>query len=78
MVTMHYADGSDIQLGDIVDLVGMEGTVVAVLDTREFSPDYPAESWSYLTSGVLILTSEAGLVRCPAHDEDLRVVRRSL
>jgi hypothetical protein len=41
-----------------------EGTVVAVIDTGEFSDQYDA-SWSYLETGVLVMTKEAGLVHYP-------------
>ena len=41
---------------------GMSGTVVANLDKSTFSSGYTAADWTYLGSGILVETEEAGLV----------------
>lgn len=60
---MKYSDGTLVHLGDRVradyDLIGV---VVASIDTGEYSEEYPENEWSYLKTGVLIDTEEAGLV----------------
>ena len=73
---MRYHDGREVQLGDFVDLDGVEGTVVAVIDTGQFDPAYAAKDWAYLTSGVLINTTTIGLVHVADLDVDDRLVRR--
>jgi len=60
---MRYPSGKDVRLGDKVNLWGgAQGVVVCSLDTREYSADYPESEWSYLKSGVLILSPQAGLI----------------
>lgn len=71
---MRYKDGSSVLVGDKVNLGGrVTGVVVAVIDTGSFSAEYPADEWDYLLTGVLVESSEAGLVYCenPDHDFDL-------
>jgi hypothetical protein len=55
-------------IGDQVTDGDMKGTVVAIIDTGEFSDEYDASSWAWLETGVLVVTKEAGLVHYPAAD----------
>ena len=60
---MKYPDGQIAHVGDRVGLWnGVEGTVVCSLDTQEFSDQYPVDQWGYLTSGVLIHSTQTGLI----------------
>jgi len=69
---MKYADGSYARLGDRVRIVnGDTGVIVASMDTNEYSPEYPAENYADLQTGILILTDKGALVRFeePAHSK---------
>jgi hypothetical protein len=69
---MKYPDGSEARLGDHVRLVnGDTGIIVASMDTNEFSPEYSAEEWSHLKTGIMILTGRGALVHFeePAHSK---------
>ena len=60
---MKYPSGEDVRLGDRVSLwADADGVVVCSLDTSEYSTDYPEKQWSYLKSGVLVLSPQAGLI----------------
>jgi len=54
-----------LRIGDHVSDYGLLGTVVANIETGEFSADYTAAGWAYLKVGVLVMTDEAGLVHYP-------------
>lgn len=73
---MKYSDGQEIFIGDRVIADKSEGIVVCVIDTDQFSDDYP-KGWSYLETGVLIETKAMGLVHYPKADEDIILVKRS-
>lgn len=74
---MKYDDGKEVHLGDQVSLGGgMTGSVAAVFDTGEYSPGYLVEDWSYLLTGALVLSPEAGLVHYPVPDQDLVLKHR--
>jgi predicted deacylase len=64
----RYAEGivkTTLRIGDHVADGTLLGTVVAVIETGEFSADYTAASWAYLKVGVLVMTDEAGLIHYP-------------
>jgi len=74
---VKYEDGFEVLLHDRVDLGGgMTGTVVAVLDTGMYTPDYLEEHWGYLAQGALVKSSEMGLVHFPYPDVDFTLIRR--
>lgn len=74
---MKYQDGQEVLLGDHVSLGGgMAGSVVAVIDTGRYSQGYLVEDWSYLLTGALVVSPEAGLIHFPASDQDLVFVSR--
>ncbi|HYG07310.1 MAG TPA: hypothetical protein VD865_13025 [Stenotrophomonas sp.] len=75
---MKYIDGKPVVLGDHVTLGGgVTGTVVAIIDAREFSPGYPADEWSYLEVGALVRSSEGGLIHLPVSKHDFALVERA-
>lgn len=58
-------------LGDAVTLPGgLEGVIVCVLDDGQYTAEYSESNWSYLKTGALVNTSEAGLVHFPAAEDD--------
>jgi hypothetical protein len=61
-----------LHIGDRVAEGGLTGTVVAIIDRGEFSPEYPAADWAYLGTGVLVLTREGGLVHYPDMTQQLQ------
>ena len=75
---MKYPSGEEVRLGDTVSpWAGAEGVVVCSLDTREYSVDYPESEWSYLKSGVLVLSSHAGLIHYIEPETTLTLFRRA-
>ena len=73
---MKYLDGKELCLGDKVRVAGEPGTVVAVIDTNQYSEAYPG-GWSYLKKGALIEASAFGLLHYDNPDEDLVFLSRS-
>ena len=67
---MKYLSGDEIYVGDEVIADKSEGVVVCVIDTKQFTEDYP-EGWNYLEKGCLVETKEMGLVHYPEIDEDI-------
>lgn len=60
---MVYTDGNEARLGDIVTIdKTFSGVVVASIDNRQFSKDFPAEKWAQPGQGVLMDTDFGGLV----------------
>jgi hypothetical protein len=69
---MNYQNGEQIRLGDRVSLwEGVEGKVVCSIDTEEYSTEYPREEWSYLKRGILVESSQAGLIHYPKSEPSL-------
>lgn len=74
---MKYADGQEVLLGDQVSLGGgMTGSIVAVIDTDNYSDGYLSEDWSCLLTGALVISPEAGLIHFPAPDQDFELICR--
>jgi hypothetical protein len=58
---MKYADGREIEPGDIVQIdVVHRGTVMASMDTDRYLPGW--QDWAYLKEGIMVDTSFGGLV----------------
>ena len=70
---MKYTDGNDVQIGDRVIADESEGVVVTVLDTKQFSDDYP-EGWTDEKTGVFIETKRWGLIHYLALDDDVKLI----
>lgn len=74
---MNYVDGQRIRIGDKVILwQGCTGLVVCSIDDDEYSPEYPKGEWSYLKTGVLIDSDQAGLIHYPRLTDKLQLVAR--
>ncbi len=71
---MRYKCGNEIQLGDVVEIAGMRGEVVCILDKFLATEEYSAAEWAYLEKGLLIETEEIGLVHIENIDVDLLLV----
>jgi len=52
-----------------------EGIVVTVLDTKQFSEDYP-EGWCEQTTGAFVETKKWGLIHYPYFDDDVKFIAR--
>ncbi len=79
---MHYPDGQEIRLGDLMRIWGTSyGLVVCSVDTDEYSEDYPKHIWqAFLESGILIFTREMGDVHylCDADAESFELLQRGV
>ena len=77
-VTMKYADGRRVAVGDRVKLWDDEyGIVVCSIDTKEFTKEYPEVAWAYLNLGILIKTDDGELFHFTEPDEDFELVKSS-
>lgn len=75
---MRYTDGQEVRLGDKVRLwEGCTGVVVFSIDSDQYSANYPKESWSYLSAGVMFETGDQGLIHCTEADEDMVLIERA-
>lgn len=54
-----------MKIGDAVTDGALRGLVIANLDRGEFSSKASREEWSYLNSGVIVETQNAGFVHFP-------------
>jgi hypothetical protein len=74
---MKYPDGQPMKPGDKVKLwEGCYGTVVASIDSDEFTEKYPKEEWDYLKAGVLIDSDKAGLIHYLEPEKTLELLAR--
>ena len=72
---MNYMDGQKIRVGDTVKLwEGCSGVVVCSMDDDEYTPEYPREEWSYLKTGVMIDSDQAGLIHYPRLTDKLQLL----
>ena len=80
---MKYPNGEMVRLGDRVRLwfdgngKAVEGQVVCSLDTKEFTQAYPESEWGYLTQGVLVLSTAAGLIHYTEPERDMELLGRA-
>jgi hypothetical protein len=72
---MKYRDGNDVQIDDKVIADESEGVVVTVLDTKQFSDNYP-EGWTDEKVGVFIETKRWGLIHYLDLDDDVKLIAR--
>jgi hypothetical protein len=74
---MRYRNGVVARLGDQVRIGDTAGTVVASVDTDEYSAGFPRETWlDVLGSGILVEFETWGIVHCIEPDEDLEFCAR--
>lgn len=57
-----------MRVGDCIHIDGLDGRVVANISQMDFSAEYPAETWAWLGTGILVETEEIGLVHYPGND----------
>lgn len=75
---LKYSSGEDIQIGDHVKIGGQdEGVVVAIPGAGNYSEGYTASDWSYLKSGVLVNSDNAGLIHYPDQDDQFELISRA-
>ena len=66
---MHYTDGNEAMVGDIVAIATKyRGVVVACMDRGEYLPG--SEQWAYLEQGIMVDTDFGGLVHYTADAMD--------
>lgn len=76
-LVMKYPDGNEVRVGDRVQLWnGCNGIVVCSMGTNEYPEAFPEVAWSYLNTGVMVLTEENGLIHYNAADEDFNLIAR--
>jgi hypothetical protein len=74
----RYRDGQEIRVGDEIRWDDLAGTVVFVIDTRSYSPEFPDADWSYLRRGFMLdVERGVGLVHLEEADEDLELIART-
>jgi hypothetical protein len=77
---MNYATGEVVKLGDRVSLgQDVGGVVVFIIDTGEYSSDYPESQWGgCLKKGVMVHFPMYGLIHYEeAMEPDVKFVMRS-
>jgi hypothetical protein len=72
----RYHSGDEIHVGDRVRYAGDTGTIVFVIDRREYSPKYPESDWSEYGTGFMIETPAFARVMLDEADEDLELLDR--
>lgn len=74
---MKYANGSDIEPGDIIQIASIyRGKVIASMDTGRYLPG--EDGWAYLREGIMVDTDFGGLVHYTAETaEDFVLLERS-
>jgi len=76
MSQLFYTTGEEVRLGDIVEMDGRMGKIVACIESGQFSAGLPENNWAYLKTGVLWEGTELGLVHIPSlSDPDLIFIR---
>ena len=76
---MMYPDGQEAHIGDKVELWSeTEGIVVCSIDSKEYSTEYPEAEWVYLKKGVLIYSSQAGLIHYEKPEPTMKLLQREI
>jgi hypothetical protein len=75
---MKYSDGTEAHVGDTVKFSdGTYGMVMCVMDTNEYTSEFPCEEWSYLQRGAMIKSESMGLIHYEQFDEEIEFVERT-
>jgi hypothetical protein len=77
MKEQRYCSGDEIHVSDRVRYAGDTGTIVFVIDRREYSPGYPESAWSQYGTGFMIETPAYTRVMLEKADEDLELLARA-
>ncbi len=62
MKRQKYDDGTEIHVGERVFYHGQAGRIVIVAAHGEYAPDDPKEDWSTITTGLMILFDNGGVL----------------
>jgi len=74
---MNYIDGQVVSLGDQVKLPDdLNGIVVAIIDSGEYSAEFREVDWNYLKTGILVNFPQIGLIHYEVPEDDLELVLR--
>ena len=77
MAEASYVTGETVCLGDVVELDGRLGRIVACMDSGQYSPGFPEKQWAYLQTGLLWEGSDGRVVHMPSPlDPDAVFIRR--
>ncbi len=60
MGKLYYTSGEEIRIGDIVNFSGSIGKVLFIIQTKQYSENYPESDWSYLKHGFGVETEKYG------------------
>jgi len=61
---MKYPNGTDIRLGDEVQLSnGETATVMFSIDTNEYTDEFKKSEWEYLKKGIMVKTKDGSLIQ---------------
>lgn len=72
---MNYADGQEVHLNDRVKLgADSGGVVVCVIETGQYTAEYPESQWGYLGKGLMILFPRFGLIHYDEPEEDIELL----
>jgi hypothetical protein len=75
---MHYSDGNKILLGDLVTLGGgMTGVIVCDFEEENFAQGYNKSEWKEFKKGIMVESSQAGLIYYEEEFFDLTLVKRA-
>ncbi len=69
MTSPRYATGEELHIGDRLIADGMTGTVVCVIQRREYSSECPESVWSYLQRGFMFMSDAGVLIHFDRVDE---------
>jgi hypothetical protein len=76
---MRYPTGELVEIGDSVELwPGCDGEVVCSIDTGQFSEEFTAADWEYLKNGVLVRSTQAGLIHYIEPETTMRLLKRAV
>jgi hypothetical protein len=75
---MNYPDGKNVMVGDRLRLwEGCHGVVVCSIDDDHYTLEYPKAHWGYLTKGVIINSSQGGLIHYTEPEESFELIERN-
>lgn len=77
-MTMKYADGQEVRVGDHVGLGADDGgVVVCSIEDGAYSDEHTAEQWGYLKTGFMVEFPTYGLIHYEVAEEGLRLIARA-
>jgi hypothetical protein len=69
MIAQIYSTGEVVCVGDIVEIDGRLGQIVACIECGQYDPEFPESDWSYLKTGFLWKNAALGLVHVSSLSE---------